>query len=232
MSHNYSDYRYKDGRWKRHQDSRDLIVQCFAGIYIAVCIWLIFTHAVHAVVDRVHAQEVSATTSTSPVIIEVASELPCRKVGGSYKCSTPEMEARAAEVKKWYPEGTYHSPDKPTIKGVRKLSSEQIDVARKIVAIAKEEGYQNVNYLLSLADCESSFVPSNRNAKNNKPKHSIDRGLYMFNSYWQKSVSDKCAFDLECSTKKTIEYLKAGRQSLWVCDSIIKEYSDKYKYSF
>lgn len=97
------------------------------------------------------------------------------------------------------------------------------DVLFKIVSIAYDEHYTDLDYLFSLINCESKFNPKNVNGKNNVPKTSIDRGLWQFNSHWQGKVSDECAFDVECSTKTAVSMLKKGQGSLWVCSSIVKK---------
>jgi|6_EtaG_2_1085325.scaffolds.fasta_scaffold01192_3 hypothetical protein len=45
----------------------------------------------------------------------------------------------------------------------------------------------------------------------------IDRGLWMINSYWHREVSNECAFNLECSTKEAIRIrLESGNWNQWL----------------
>lgn len=111
---------------------------------------------------------------------------------------------------------------KPKAKASKSYSDSQMLVAAKVASIAKEHNFKDVPYLLALADCESSFNPKTINIRGNKPSTSKDRGIFQYNSFWQKKVSDKCAFDITCATKLTIENLNAGRHSLWACNKVIK----------
>jgi hypothetical protein len=94
-------------------------------------------------------------------------------------------------------------------------------VEQQIRDIAKEHNFKWPDYLVRLADCESKLNPLSVNDKNNNPSWSKDRGLFQFNSHWQSKISDECAFDIRCSTEKTMEYINAGRQHLWACNDII-----------
>lgn len=154
--------------------------------------------------------------------------LPCRLLNPAsstrdYSCTTP-LSVTVPSSTVWhitYPvQQAYHvvKPSSQTIK-----PSSVID---RIITIAKQEKYHDAAYLLALADCESSLDPSNKNTKGNTPRHSVDRGLFMFNSYWQRNVSNKCAFDLDCATRETIKRLKLGQYSLWACDRIIRRPAD------
>ena len=95
------------------------------------------------------------------------------------------------------------------------------DIEEYIKTIAKEMNFKWTDYLIKLAKCESRLDPKATNDKGNTPKGSIDRGLFQFNSYWQKRVSDECAFSIDCSTKEAIKMINAGKQHLWVCDKIV-----------
>lgn len=104
-----------------------------------------------------------------------------------------------------------------------KLLTNNPEVETKVRLIAAEMNFKWPDYLVKLATCESRLDPKATNSQNNKPKNSKDRGLFQFNSYWQAKVSDECAFNIECATKKAIEMINAGSQELWVCDSLIKK---------
>jgi hypothetical protein len=45
---------------------------------------------------------------------------------------------------------------------------------------------------------------------NTDPRKTHDRGLYQINSYWHSEVSDKCAYDIQCSTKEAYRISKGG----------------------
>jgi hypothetical protein len=93
-------------------------------------------------------------------------------------------------------------------------------VEEQIRAIAVEVDFKWPDYLVRLAKCESKLNPSAKNSKGNKPV-STDRGLFQINSYWQKGVSDECAFDVDCATRWTIDKINIGDQHLWTCDRLI-----------
>jgi len=111
---------------------------------------------------------------------------------------------------------------KVEIKEVNLLTNNP-EVEFQIRAIADELNFKWPDYLVRLANCESGLNPRAVNDKGNNPKDSKDRGLFQYNSYWQAKVSDDCAFDIDCSTRKTIEMINSGRQHLWVCNKIIKK---------
>jgi len=122
-----------------------------------------------------------------------------------------EVKAEVVEVKKVVEE----------IKATIGQTDEQRKVEIEIRKIAKEKNFKWPTYLVRLAYCESRLNPANINTKGNKPAGSKDRGLFQYNSHWQKVVSDECAFDLRCSVEKTIEKINAGGQGIWVCNKII-----------
>ena len=183
-----------------------------------------FVFAAHSiVVGLLKPVEASVGGNTLPVAADVQkADTGCAwaKVGATeWRCSTPELDA---EWKAWEEsrkpkakQAAYHKPFSP------KHSKKQIEVANKIVAIAKAEGVKDIPYLLALADCESSFGVSMRNsAGNTSAPGSVDRGYFMFNSRWHPDVTTKCADDLTCATKAAIKKLKGGTR--WVCQGIIE----------
>lgn len=95
------------------------------------------------------------------------------------------------------------------------------DIEMRIMALAYEADFKWPNYLVRLAHCESRLDPKALNTKGNNPSDSYDRGLFQFNSYWQNQISDDCAYDLDCSTKKAMEMINNGKQHLWACNNII-----------
>lgn len=96
-----------------------------------------------------------------------------------------------------------------------------LSVESQIREIARKENFKWPDYLVKLAYCESRLDPKAINTRGNNPTESYDRGLFQFNSYWQSKVSDECAFDIECSTKKTMEMINNGKQHLWACNDIV-----------
>jgi hypothetical protein len=101
------------------------------------------------------------------------------------------------------------------------IITDKPSVELQIRAIAKEMNFKWTDYLVKLAYCESRLDPKATNNKGNNPKTSYDRGLFQYNSHWQKVVSDDCAYDVRCSTLKTIELINNGKQHLWACNSIV-----------
>jgi len=80
-----------------------------------------------------------------------------------------------------------------------------------IERIAKEEGVAP-ELALKVAKCESDFDP---NAKHTNPKGSIDRGLYQWNDYWHKEVTDEMAYNPETATRLFCKAVKQGHLNWW-----------------
>lgn len=96
----------------------------------------------------------------------------------------------------------------------------QETVEEQIRRIAKEQGFQWPEYLVRLAHCESRFDP---NATNDNGYYGLDRGLFQINNFFHSEVTDEQAFDLEWSTKWTMERINKGYQHEWMCDPIIRK---------
>ena len=77
--------------------------------------------------------------------------------------------------------------------------------------VAKQEGL-NPTLTLMIADMESGLDPYFIRQN----KKSIDRGVFAFNSRAYKGVSNECAFNPECATKKFAEEVKKGRLKNWL----------------
>ncbi len=93
------------------------------------------------------------------------------------------------------------------------------EVIRKM---ATERGWNNnaIDILVKIANCESKFDSYAIGFNNNG---TIDRGLFQFNSYWRKDVSNKCAFDIECATNEAINTAnRNGNFNAWSCYKKIK----------
>lgn len=151
----------------------------------------------------------------------------CHKVGDVYDCTTDATKAQILSQAYsfgivWHPMSEFEVQS-----SVEKYSkiypNASTDVLWSIISVAQSEKYTNLDYLMSLINCESKFKPWETNTAGNTPSSSIDRGVMQFNSHWQKTVTDSCAFDSTCAVTKAIEMLKKGQGSLWVCDAIIKK---------
>ena len=53
-----------------------------------------------------------------------------------------------------------------------------------------------------IVDKESKWKPWNRYINKDG---TIDRGLWMINSYWHSEISDECAYDYKCATEAAIK---------------------------
>jgi len=111
-------------------------------------------------------------------------------------------------------------PDVPPfeIRGVYVEKMPPVTVADLIRNEARKAGFEDDQRLVDLAWCESSHNPeaTNRNSDKNK---TLDRGLFMWNDYWHPEISDECAFDAQCATKATIEYLqRTDNWDAWYCN--------------
>jgi pimeloyl-CoA synthetase len=84
--------------------------------------------------------------------------------------------------------------------------------------LAKEHGL-NVDKFLKVIKCESGFQQFRTNANKDG---SVDRGIAMWNSYWNSKLSDNQAYDVEYSLNKMADYWKEGKQGLWVCNRLVK----------
>lgn len=109
----------------------------------------------------------------------------------------------------------------PNITGLTVVDC-QNEVETRIREIAVEEDFKWADYAVRLTECESSHNPQKTNTEGNYPPDSIDRGLWQINNYWHYEVSDECAYDLDCSTRWSMNYIKNGNQKEWVCDKIVK----------
>jgi len=102
-----------------------------------------------------------------------------------------------------------------------KLITNNPDVEFQIRAIADELKFKWPDYLVRLAFHESSLNP-NAISKPNK-NGSIDRGLFQFNSKMPPiTITEECAMSLDCSTRKAIEAINAGKQDHWSANQVAK----------
>ena len=104
-------------------------------------------------------------------------------------------------------------------------------VEQTIRRIAKEQNFKWPDYLVRLANCESTLNPDAHNDRGNNPTHSVDRGLYMINTHWHSEVPDSVAYSLTSSTLWTMDRINKGYQGEWACDRLIKANPHKYNTS-
>jgi len=81
-------------------------------------------------------------------------------------------------------------------------------MAEIISEVARQENFEDKDLLIRIAKAESGLNPD---AIGKVDKS--DRGLFQISSYYNKNVSDDCAFDPWCSTKWTINEIK--NKNLW-----------------
>jgi len=97
----------------------------------------------------------------------------------------------------------------------QRIAISAIIVEQQIRQIAENEGFEWPDYLCRLAECESGMNPNARGDSG----HS--RGLFQIHELYWPDVSDEEAFDIEWSTKWTIDMINAGYQHYWSCDKLI-----------
>ena len=107
-----------------------------------------------------------------------------------------------------------------------KLYTKDEAIAR-IKAIAEERDFEHTDYLLRLIACETggTFDQFALNWKNRNG--SLDSGALQINSI-HKISRDK-TFDLDWSVNFAIDRINEGRQSMWVCNELVKSNPDKYR---
>ena len=109
--------------------------------------------------------------------------------------------------------GKYHYADEKVVEVVvieNQLKEKPEDIVKRIT---DEEGVDFLK-VFRLIECESRW---NVYFKEKMKGGSYDRGLYAFNSYHYKQVSDECAFNVECATREFIKYYKQGKLNDWLC---------------
>lgn len=102
---------------------------------------------------------------------------------------------------------------------------------QKIAKVAKDMGFTHVERLYRLAHCESRFDNSRTN-KNKDSRSTTDRGIFQFNDYWHPEVSEACARDTECATKRAVELTRNVDQVekiQWSCRGVWLD--ESYNYS-
>lgn len=74
---------------------------------------------------------------------------------------------------------------------------------------AAEEGVEP-DLAVAVAKCEGGITNAKITRQNTDSHHSIDRGVFQFNSYWHREVTDEEAFDPKLATKAFCKIVKAG----------------------
>ena len=88
---------------------------------------------------------------------------------------------------------------------------EPLTVMDQIKVVADREGFSDTAYLHDLASCESGLNPSANGDGGNS------YGLWQWHSPSHPTMEISCMLDIDCSTTRTIEYLKNGKSHLWTC---------------
>lgn len=98
------------------------------------------------------------------------------------------------------------------IMGLQKqLEKEQMkDLIRRIAIEYKVDPEKAIQVAIN----ESSLNPKATNRNKDKRK-TLDRGLYMINSYWHAEIPDNCCYDPECSTRFFCKRVKQGYATDW-----------------
>lgn len=74
---------------------------------------------------------------------------------------------------------------------------------------ALEEGIEP-ELAVAVAKCEGGITNAKITRQNTDSHHSIDRGVFQFNSYWHKEVTDEEAFDPKLATIAFCNIVKSG----------------------
>ena len=94
-------------------------------------------------------------------------------------------------------------------------ASGEVSVESSIRAIAREENFQEEDYLVKLALCESGLYPLAVG------DGGMSKGLYQIHEKYHPNVKDSCKFDVRCSTLWTIDKINKGQRGIWTCDRYI-----------
>ena len=129
-------------------------------------------------------------------------------IGLSVICIADTLTARSLE-----PE-----PEQPKPYGFP-ISEDKKDLTvQDLIAIEATKSGVDINTMLKLAFKESRFDQYAINVNKNR---TVDRGIFQWNDYWHREISDKCAFDVSCASQKTAEAIKKGKISMWVASKYL-----------
>jgi hypothetical protein len=98
--------------------------------------------------------------------------------------------------------------------GEVKVASSVPDIIRKV---AQEKGFKQVDNLLRLAKCESSF---NEKAVHKNGDGTTDFGTMQWNNYYHPEISKECALNAECAVSEAIDWINKGHLKEWHCDKV------------
>ncbi len=98
----------------------------------------------------------------------------------------------------------------PVIKRIPKTIGKE-SVEQTIRRIAKMNGVDE-ELAVRVAKCESSLNPR---AININDPGSKDRGVFQWNDYWHKEITDEMAFDVEIATNLFCQAVKNGNLKWW-----------------
>ena len=90
------------------------------------------------------------------------------------------------------------------------LDSVVCDTEETPEQIIRRLGGDRTDYLLALAQCESSMRPDVISSTG-------DYGIFQINIRWNPEVTAECALDVACSTLWTLDQIKNGNSWKWVC---------------
>ena len=68
----------------------------------------------------------------------------------------------------------------------------------------------------NLITCESEWE-TQAHYVNYDEHRSVDRGLWMLNSYWHSEVSPICAYEYQCATREAIRIIQERGFGEWTC---------------
>lgn len=91
-------------------------------------------------------------------------------------------------------------------------------VIKTIQDVCEEEEF-DVELAVKIAACESYLNPYFFQINKNG---TVDRGVFAFNDLYYESVSNECAFNVECATRTFIKQAKAGKINDWLCYKRVK----------
>ena len=105
-------------------------------------------------------------------------------------------------------------------------SLERENPEETIRRVAGEMGFEEAENLVKIAKCESNLKPEceiiNHPACTNPTNNSFDRGAFQWSRKYHPEISDECAYNVACSTKKVIDHITSGGSwNTWVCASIV-----------
>lgn len=96
-----------------------------------------------------------------------------------------------------------------------KMSKMDLSVEGQIRKVAAEHNFKWTDYLVRLAQCESTLNPQALGDSGQS------RGLFQIHRGYHPEISDECAFNLRCATEWTMDRINAGYQHEWTCNEIV-----------